>query len=197
VDIVCQICDKEGHAARDCWWRHEDDDDDSREDKEAQIASYSIDTNWYPDTGATHHITGELHNLTVCDKYKGHDKVNTANGQGMSISHVGHSTIHNQVQNFHLRNILHVPTASKNLLSVRRFTLDNSLFVEFHPFFFLIKDQVMRKIVHRGCCVGGLYPLISSLVSSSPQKHAFAASKPSQSKWHSRLGHLSYCQANS
>jgi histone deacetylase 1/2 len=127
----------------------------------------------------------------VCDKYKGHDKVNTANGQGMSISHVGHSTIHNQVQNFHLRNILHVPTASKNLLSVRRFTLDNSLFVEFHPFFFLIKDQVMRKIVHRGCCVGGLYPLISSLVSSSPQKHAFAASKPSQSKWHSRLGHPS------
>jgi hypothetical protein len=27
------------------------------------------------------------------DTYKGYDMVNTANGQGMSISHVGHSII--------------------------------------------------------------------------------------------------------
>jgi hypothetical protein len=53
----------------------------------------------------------------------------------------------------------------------------------------LIKDQVMRRIIHRGRCVGGLYPLISSLVSSNQsQKHAFAVSKPSYYKWHSRLG---------
>jgi hypothetical protein len=56
----------------------------------------------------------------------------------------------------------------------------------------LIKDQVTRRIIHRGRCVGGLYPLISSLVSSNQsQKHAFAVSKPSYSKWHSRLGHPS------
>jgi hypothetical protein len=36
------------------------------------------------------------------------------------------------------------------------------VFIEFHPFFFLIKDQVTRKIIHRGRCVGGLYLLISS-----------------------------------
>jgi hypothetical protein len=149
--VTCQICTKEGHRAKDCWWRFEDDDDDdSYEDKEVHAASYGVDTNWYSDTGATHHITGELNNLTVRDKYKGHDKVNTASGQGMEICHVGHSIVHNPVQNFHLRKILHVPHASKNLLSVHRFTYDNRVFIEFHPFFFLIKDQVTKKIIHRG-----------------------------------------------
>jgi hypothetical protein len=47
----------------------------------------------------------------------------------------------------------------------------------------------MRKIILRGKCVGGLYPLISS--SSSCSKRVFVASKPTSSKWHSRLGHPS------
>ncbi|XP_071677134.1 uncharacterized protein [Lolium perenne] len=90
VDVTCQICGKEGHAAKDCWWRFQEDDDDS-DDKEAHVASYGVDINWYQDTGATHHITGELNNMTVRDKYRGNDRVNTAGGQGMSISHVGKS----------------------------------------------------------------------------------------------------------
>jgi hypothetical protein len=31
--------------------------------------------------------------LTVRDQYQGHDRVNTASGQGMEISHVGHSLV--------------------------------------------------------------------------------------------------------
>ncbi|KAK1573098.1 hypothetical protein QYE76_008309 [Lolium multiflorum] len=62
---------------------HEDDDSD--DDKEAHIASYGVDTNWYSDTGATNHITSELNNLTVRDHYKGHDRVNTASGQGARL----------------------------------------------------------------------------------------------------------------
>jgi histone deacetylase 1/2 len=65
------------------------------------------------------------------------------------------------------------------------------MFIEFHPFFFLIKDQATRKIIHRGRYVGGLYPLISLLVSSQSSKHACDAAKPSQARWHSRLGHPS------
>jgi hypothetical protein len=98
----------------------------------------------------SHHITGELNNLMDLDKYKGYDRVNTASGHGMSIFHVGHSIVRNPAQNFHLRNVLHVPDASKKILSVHRFTYDNRVFFEFHPFFFLIKDQVTRRIIHRG-----------------------------------------------
>jgi histone deacetylase 1/2 len=148
-----------------------------------------VDTNWYQDSGATHHITGELNNLTLRDAYKGHDTVNTANGQGMKISHIGHSVVRNPTQDFHLRNILHVPNASKNLLSVHRFTYDNHVFIEFHPFFFLIKDQETRRILFRGPCYGGLYPLVPMFHETS--KLAFAAIKPSSSTWHRRLGHPS------
>ncbi|XP_071685423.1 uncharacterized protein [Lolium perenne] len=46
----------------------------------AHAAAYGIDTNWYSDTGATDHITGALDKLTTHDKYKGHDRVHTADG---------------------------------------------------------------------------------------------------------------------
>ncbi|XP_071683516.1 uncharacterized protein [Lolium perenne] len=90
VDVTCQICGRDGHPAKDCWYRWTDGDDDSFEGKGAHVASYGIDTNWYSDTGATHHITSELNNLTVRDNYQGSDKVNTANGQGKYRSSAGY-----------------------------------------------------------------------------------------------------------
>ncbi|KAK1669917.1 hypothetical protein QYE76_058076 [Lolium multiflorum] len=78
ADVTCQICNKEGHYAKDCWSRYSNHDDYG--EKEVH-AAYGVDTNWYQDSGATHHITGELNNLTLRDAYKGHDTVNTANGQ--------------------------------------------------------------------------------------------------------------------
>jgi hypothetical protein len=36
--------------------------------------SYGVDTNWYTDTGATDHITGELDKLMVRDKYHNTDR---------------------------------------------------------------------------------------------------------------------------
>jgi hypothetical protein len=87
VDVTCQICNKEGHPAKDCWSRYSEEDEYG--DKEIH-AAYGVDTNWYQDSGATHHITSELNNPTFRDTYKGSDRVNTANGQGMHISHIGH-----------------------------------------------------------------------------------------------------------
>jgi hypothetical protein len=56
--------------------------------------------NWYMDTGATDHITGELEKLTVHDKYHGGEQVHAANGTGMEIANVGHSYLHSP--NLHL-----------------------------------------------------------------------------------------------
>ena len=113
------------------------------------------------DTGATNHITGELDKLTMHEKYRGNDPIYTAaNGPSMEISHIGKSIIETPHTNLELNDILHVPNAAKNLLSVHRIALDNNVFLEFHPFFFLIKDQVTKKILHRGVCVEGLYALL-------------------------------------
>jgi hypothetical protein len=96
VDVTCQICTIHEHPAKACWWRYQDDneDDGGRDQKGAHSASYGIDTNWYSDTGATDHISGELSKLTTHDKYKGQDRVHTADGNGMFIRHIGHSTLH-------------------------------------------------------------------------------------------------------
>ena len=116
--------------------------------------------------------------------------MHTAGGNGMQISHTGHSLSCTPHSSFHLKDILHVSSASKNLLSVHRLTLDNDTFIEYHPFFFLIKDQATRRTLFKGPCVDGLYPLVPSSTGSS-SKQAFVTIKPSSSTWHRRLGHPS------
>lgn len=155
--------------------------------------SYGVDTNWYADSAATNHITGELDKLTMREKYNGGDQIRTASGSGMDITHIGSSIVKTPVKNLHLTNVLHVPQTSKNLVSVHRFTLDNNVLIEFYPYFFLVKDLKTRRVILRGRCVGGLYALISLSSSSSSwsNKQANIVTKLSTSRWHSRLGHPS------
>jgi hypothetical protein len=148
-----------------------------------------VDTNWFTDTGATNHITGELNKLSIHEKYDGRDHVHTASGTGMEISHIGHSVLHTPDSSLHLNNILHVPNAPKNLLSVHKLTLHNDIFIEFHALFFLIKDEATGTTLFKGPCRDGLYPLVTAYTGSS--KQAFLTIKPSSSTWHRRLGHPS------
>ena len=96
-----------------------------------------MDTNWYVDSSATDHITGDLEKLTIRDKCHGREQVHAANGTCMEIANVGHSTLHSPNKTLHLHNILHVPQANKNLCSINHLTKDNNAFLEFHPNHFL------------------------------------------------------------
>ncbi|XP_073356783.1 uncharacterized protein [Aegilops tauschii subsp. strangulata] len=85
-DVVrCKICDKSGHMARD-WWYRFDEVEASSEDEEKVAAaadgSYGVDTNWYLDSGATNHLTGELGKVTLKGKYHGKDQIHTTSGAG-------------------------------------------------------------------------------------------------------------------
>ena len=142
--VICQICGKEGHHADICYKRYDSSySGGAQQQRSASTATtgYGVDTNWYMDTGATDHITSDLEKLTVRDQYHGGDQVHTASGSGMKINHIGHSVLSSPSTKLHLRNILHVPQANKNLVSVNRFTCDNHVFLEFHPDRFLVKDQ--------------------------------------------------------
>jgi hypothetical protein len=107
----------------------------------------------------------------------------------MDISRIGSSIIHSSRCDLFLNNVLHVPFTHKNLISVHHFTLDNDTFMELHPYFFLIKDQKMKKVLLHGPCKGGLYPLPPS--TSKFRKFVFSALKISVDRWHSWLGHPS------
>ena len=81
---------------------------------------------------------------------------------------------------------------SKHLLSVHKIAFDNDAFVEFHPFYFLVKDRATRRVLLRGNCHGGLYPVPSSTSSMLASiRHGLSGVKVSTDRWHQRLGHPS------
>ena len=49
------------------------------------------DPNWYPDLGATHHMTPDSSHLLDRTEYNGSDHVFIGNGAGLQIDHVGSS----------------------------------------------------------------------------------------------------------
>jgi histone deacetylase 1/2 len=146
--------------------------------------SYPIDPAWYADTGATDHLTNDLDKLTVREPYNGNDQVHTANGAGMRIHHVGQGILPTPSHNLRLNDVLHVPSVTRNLLSVKKLTHDNPVFVEIHPNDIFVKDRATREIMLRGRSRGGLYPLEPPII-----KQAFGSVRASQEQWHCRLGH--------
>jgi histone deacetylase 1/2 len=122
--------------------------------------SYPIDAPWYVDSGATDHLTSQMNKLNARESYQGTDKVHTANGAGMHISHIGQASVPTYTSTqLRLTNILHVPSLTRDLLSVHKLTLDNNVFCEFHPFDLFVKDQDTRDVLLRGRCQRGLYEL--------------------------------------
>jgi histone deacetylase 1/2 len=109
---TCQVCGKIGHTTLNCWKRFQKNYRGLERSVGAAIGNYGnygVDTNWYTDSGATDHNTGELENLHVRDRYNGNEQIHTASGSGMNIHHIGHSVIHTPNHDLHLNNILHVP----------------------------------------------------------------------------------------
>jgi histone deacetylase 1/2 len=152
-------------------------------------SGYQVDPNWYSDTGATDHITSDLDRLSFRERYNGTDNVQVGNGAGLHIEHIGQSSVNTSAEKpLALRNVLHVPKITKNLISTHRLTNDNDVSVEYFPSFFVVKDLATRKSLLRGPCRGGLYPFLPSTLHHD--KAAMLASV-NKKQWHHRLGHPS------
>jgi histone deacetylase 1/2 len=143
------------------------------------------DPAWYADSGATHHITHELDKLTSREPYHGTDQVHTANGSGMRIHNIGHAILPTpSSRSLALNRVLHVPKATRNLLSMSKLSSDNNVFIELHPHDLFVKDRDTRAPILRGRCSGGLYEIKAPVI-----KQALSSVKVSRDMWHRRLGH--------
>jgi hypothetical protein len=182
-DYQCLVYEKLGHIALRCWKRFDKNYNGPDKVANAASTSYNIDSVWYADNAATDHITGDLDKLTMRENYDGNDQVHAANGSGMTIKYVGHSTVSTPHRRILLKNVLHVSQATCNLASVHRLTADNDVFLELHPTFFLVKDRSTRRILLHGSCKNGLYPIPS--LDSTPHKQRLNVTKPSTKQWHS------------
>ena len=95
--------------------------------------------NWYPDSGATHHLIVDLANLNVkIDEYHGPDQICIGNGLGLTVKQIGSTHLSTPTSPFLLNDVLHVPHITKNLIFVHKFTTDTNILIEFHPTHFIV-----------------------------------------------------------
>ncbi|KAK1417324.1 hypothetical protein QVD17_26451 [Tagetes erecta] len=132
------------------------------------------------DTGASQHITSDPGKITTpclfptCPIFVG-------NGQRLPVKGSGNGFINLPNRTYQLNNIIHSPQIIKDLLSVRKFTIDNLVSVEFDPFGFSLKDLTDGHLLSRHNSEGDLYPFT---------KPAFSLlSSTTPLPWHDRLGH--------
>ena len=146
--MMCQICSRSGHSAINCFKRLDTiNSAPTNHNAIANLASVDNtigDGSWYPDSGATHHITNDMANLNISTPYNGFDTLAVGNGAGLPITHVRATNLHTESGILPLQNVLLVPSISKNLLSVSRFCCDNRASMKFLPTSFIAKDQVTK-----------------------------------------------------
>jgi hypothetical protein len=109
----------------------------------------------------------------------------------MDITRIGTSIVPTSTHNLSLDNVLRVPAAQENLISIHGFTPDNDTFIEIHPFFILIKDQKMRNVLLQGH-LRAAYILSLHQHQDSARLCPINAIKISVDRWHSCLCHPSW-----
>jgi histone deacetylase 1/2 len=116
-------------------------------------AGPSTSGSWFPDSGASYHVTNDPNNLQQLTPFEGHDQIYIGNGQGLAISSAGSSTFSSPLLPHHsltLNNLLLVPSITKNLISVSQFSKDNSVYFVFSADYCLVKSQANDAILLKG-----------------------------------------------
>jgi hypothetical protein len=143
---------------------------------------------WLLDSGASHHVTADLNNLSLHAPYTDHDDVMIGDGTTLPITHTGSVSLPTLNSSFHLQDVLCVPTMQKNLISIALFCQTNNVSVEIFPTCFHVKDLRTRDILLQGGTKDGVYEWSIASSSSSPIL-AFSTVKTTTSIWHQRLSH--------
>ena len=100
---------------------------------------------WLIDSATSHNITGDIKNLSIHSEYDSTNEVLFGDGTGLTVTHIGSLALPTPKKIYHLHDTLCVPNIHKNLISAHRFTKPNDVFLEFHPFFFLVKARSMGR----------------------------------------------------
>lgn len=116
---------------------------------------------WYLNSGATSHLTNDINNLTLGDPvtYKATDNISIGDGNTLPIAHTCVGLLPTPSYKLHLPQLLHIPTLSHNLILIYHLTKDNNLSISFVASGFTIKDSRTNKLLLKGPCCNGLYPI--------------------------------------
>jgi hypothetical protein len=122
--------------------------------------------------------------------------VGVGNGTGLNIKNFGSSFIHCKSlhkSHFLLKDILHYPNVSANLLFINKFCLDNNCWFALTSSSFTVKDNLIGEVLLQGPSENGLYPIPLHQKSLNKWKGltAHLGVKTTDVVWHQRLGHPS------
>lgn len=145
---------------------------------------------WYFDSGATNHVTHNLQNIQNPQPSRMPDGVLVGNGNSLLVAHTGKGLLPTPHAQFLLSHIMHTPSITHNLISVYQFSKDNNCSLIFDSTGLVIQDKTTHKILYKGPCNQGLYPILNFSESSSVPT-ALHSSSDTAMMWHSRLGHPS------
>lgn len=120
------------------------------------------DGQWYMDSGATAHLANNVGILKSVLNTSNGNSVTVANGSKIPIQNTGSFSFPTQLRPLSLNSVLVTPSIIKNLISVCKFTKDNSCSIEFDPHGFSVKDLQTRRTILRSDSTCDLYPLFSS-----------------------------------
>ncbi|KAK9674037.1 hypothetical protein RND81_12G206700 [Saponaria officinalis] len=104
---------------------------------------------WYMDTWASSHLTSDPGMISAPFNTSNIRSIYVGNSNSIPVTGSGTSTIPTNTRTLHLHQVLHTPKIIKNLISVRQFTKDNNVSVEFHLFGFTVKDIPTGKMIFR------------------------------------------------
>jgi hypothetical protein len=108
------------------------------------------------DSGASSHITANPGMVTASPSSVFPSSIIVGNGATLPVIGTGYSVLPGP---FRLDNVLIAPDIIRNLLSVRKFTTDNLVSVEFDPLGVSVKDLRTRNTLLRCDSTGPLYTL--------------------------------------
>lgn len=85
-------------------------------------------------------MTNDVGKFTNSKTNHGKDMIYAGNGESLSISHFDDLNMSRSHGKVRLKDVLVVPSLTKNLLFVSKMIYDNPCTIEFNSFSFLIKD---------------------------------------------------------
>jgi hypothetical protein len=108
------------------------------------------------DSGATSHMTSS-DGILLSRLPTFVSSILVGNGTSILVTSHGHSVLSTTASTFALNNVIVIPTIVQNLLSVRQFTRDNHVTIEFDAFGFSVKELPTGRVILRCNSNGDLY----------------------------------------
>ncbi|KAF7811382.1 Retrovirus-related Pol polyprotein from transposon TNT 1-94 [Senna tora] len=192
--VVCQVCSKTGHIASACYNRYDSNYQLSQQqysqnfaqarqrssgNMSALVATLDAvnDAAWFPDSGATNHVTSDASNLMNGVEYIGAEQLHMGNGKGLLISNVGQSLVKLQRQLF-----------SRVLLDLMAFITPDGLY-------YFTDFKLFHQSSQPDCSIQSsssaspivLASTVGSSLSNSVTSNCTAVTP--YTLWHCRLGH--------